>query len=201
MERKLKNSKHTVERMHQAMVVLLSEKSFEKISVVDIAKKAGINRTTFYLFYGSKEELLMEMYNSFLDEYMEMFKQELEYNETVDVSSYQRGFKIVSENERMLKAVWNVHVPGYEPYFVMKSAIENAVKEYLEKNELGVKHGGTADFFALLFSANVMALVEWWMHNYKDYDASFIEQVIVSHSNKGLLHLLEKQEKRSTYVE
>lgn len=192
MERKLKNSKRTIVRMHQAMIFLLNEKSFEKISVVDIAKQAGINRTTFYLFYSSKEELLIEMYNTFLDEYIEMFILGLKYMEKADAFTYERSFKIVSQNERMLKTVWNVRLPGYEPYFVMKRAIENAVKDFLRKNELKVKYGGTEDFFALLYSANVMAVVEWWMYNYQDYDASFIECVIEGHSNQGLLYLLEK---------
>lgn len=198
MERKLKNSKHTIEKMHQAMIVLLNKKTFEKISVIDITKQAGINRTTFYLFYSSKEELLSEMYSTFLDRYIDIFIQSLRYEGKVDVSIYASAFEEVIQFEKMLKVVWNVRIPEYEPYFIMKSAIVKAVKDFLEKNELRVKYGGTADFFALLYAANVMAIVEWWLYNYKESDKCFIINMIEDSCNKGLLHMIEKHEKNQS---
>lgn len=41
-----------------ALYELLKEKPFEEISVMDITKKAMINRSTFYLHYKDKENLL-----------------------------------------------------------------------------------------------------------------------------------------------
>lgn len=41
-----------------ALLALLMDKDFAKVSVAEIAKKAGINRGTFYLHFKDKDELL-----------------------------------------------------------------------------------------------------------------------------------------------
>ena len=54
-----------------ALLELLQEKKFEKITVTDIVKRADINRSTFYAHYpdvmGLLEELLEETVNSSID--------------------------------------------------------------------------------------------------------------------------------------
>jgi AcrR family transcriptional regulator len=50
--------KRTKEMLRQALLELIAEKGYESISVSDITKRAGLNRTTFYLHYRDKEDLL-----------------------------------------------------------------------------------------------------------------------------------------------
>lgn len=42
---------NTAIKMDKAFLELLSEKDFEYITIKDICKKAGVNRSTFYLHY------------------------------------------------------------------------------------------------------------------------------------------------------
>lgn len=42
----------------QALFKLMNEYSFEKISVTDIAEKAGVGRATFYRYFKKKEDVL-----------------------------------------------------------------------------------------------------------------------------------------------
>ncbi len=81
MERKIKVFIVTVQKLHQAMIRLLENQEYEKISVAGIAKEADLNRTTFYLFYSSKEELIYDICDTFLDEYIEIFYGSLDKNE------------------------------------------------------------------------------------------------------------------------
>ncbi|MDF2644397.1 MAG: TetR family transcriptional regulator [Paenibacillus sp.] len=48
----------TRQMIQDSMIVLILEKSFEKISVKDIADHANVNRSTFYAHYQDKFELL-----------------------------------------------------------------------------------------------------------------------------------------------
>jgi AcrR family transcriptional regulator len=50
---------------------LLQAKSFQKITVTDIAEKAGFARHTFYNHYETKEDILNYLIDSALDEYFE----------------------------------------------------------------------------------------------------------------------------------
>ena len=51
----------TKESIITAVVLLCAEKPFEKITVTEIVKKAGVSRTAFYRNYTSKEDVLKEL--------------------------------------------------------------------------------------------------------------------------------------------
>lgn len=66
---------NTAIKMDKAFLDLLAEKDFEYITVKDICKRAGVNRSTFYLHYETVADLLDEsveyMSNSFLKYFSE----------------------------------------------------------------------------------------------------------------------------------
>lgn len=51
---------NTAVKMDEAFLKLLSEKEFEFITVKEICKEAGVNRSTFYLHYETVNDLLEE---------------------------------------------------------------------------------------------------------------------------------------------
>ncbi len=51
---------NTAVKMDEAFLKLLSEKEFEFITVKEICKQAGVNRSTFYLHYETVNDLLEE---------------------------------------------------------------------------------------------------------------------------------------------
>lgn len=58
----------TKESIKKALYKLAEDKSFDEISVTDITKKAMINRSTFYLHYRDKEDLLQSLCDETLHE-------------------------------------------------------------------------------------------------------------------------------------
>ena len=51
---------YTAQLMNQALLDLLEKKDIEFISITEITKKAGVNRSTFYLHYEDIYDLLEE---------------------------------------------------------------------------------------------------------------------------------------------
>ncbi len=51
----------TKEAIITALVLLCAEKPFEKITVTEIVRKAGVSRTAFYRNYDTKEDVLKEL--------------------------------------------------------------------------------------------------------------------------------------------
>ena len=47
--------------MNEALLLLLEKKDYEFITVTEICKKAGVNRSTFYLHYLSIDDLLLNV--------------------------------------------------------------------------------------------------------------------------------------------
>ena len=50
----------TASLMDEALLFLLEQKEFDRITVKELCQKAGVNRTTFYLHYDSMNDLLEE---------------------------------------------------------------------------------------------------------------------------------------------
>lgn len=56
----------TKECLQTALICLMGEKPFEKITVTELVKRSGVSRMAFYRNYASKEDILKEMAESFL---------------------------------------------------------------------------------------------------------------------------------------
>ena len=56
----------TRECLRIALMKLMSEKDFSKITITELTSLAGVSRTAFYRNYNSKEEIIEETVNSVL---------------------------------------------------------------------------------------------------------------------------------------
>ncbi len=57
----------TKKLLKEALISCLETKRIEEISVKQIAEKAGINRSTFYIHYKNQQDLLREVEQDFID--------------------------------------------------------------------------------------------------------------------------------------
>ncbi len=64
---------NTATKMDLALIALLKKKPFEYITVSEICKMAGVNRSTFYLHYETIGDLLNETTRYILDEFLSYF--------------------------------------------------------------------------------------------------------------------------------
>ncbi len=67
------SKKITRESIITALILLFAEKPFEKITITDIAKKAGVSRTAFYSNFESKEDVAKELGKNITVELNEFF--------------------------------------------------------------------------------------------------------------------------------
>lgn len=51
------------EKIKHALIELLAEKDFEKISIQDIVRRAGVGRSTYYYHYFEQREVLEDIFN------------------------------------------------------------------------------------------------------------------------------------------
>ncbi len=54
----------TRECLQTALIYLMGQKPFDKISITELVKRAGVSRTAFYRNYTSKEDILIELKES-----------------------------------------------------------------------------------------------------------------------------------------
>ena len=64
---------YTAELMNQALLALLEKKDFEFITITEITRKAGVNRSTFYLHYENTADLLKEATQYIIDKHLSYY--------------------------------------------------------------------------------------------------------------------------------
>lgn len=71
--------------MGDALVNIMQQKAYDKISVSDIVKKAGVSRMTYYNYYETKDELVKDYIEEITSLYLEEEKNNLkEKNNIMD---------------------------------------------------------------------------------------------------------------------
>ena len=96
---------NTALKMNRAFTDLLAEKDYPYITVSEICKRAGVNRSTFYLHYENMDELLQETARTLLDEFLDCFSPE-EKNAALDISGCEPK-QLIFIGERYLKPYLN----------------------------------------------------------------------------------------------
>ncbi|MBQ8616173.1 MAG: TetR/AcrR family transcriptional regulator [Oscillospiraceae bacterium] len=96
------SNKLTRECLRTAIFKLMEQKSFDKITITDIAKRAGVSRTAFYRNYATKEALVEDLCQRMLEELTASVKSEL--FRTNRRQWYQNFFQVIQENSVFFRA-------------------------------------------------------------------------------------------------
>lgn len=67
---------NTAKRMNLALISLLKKKPFEYITISELCKSAGVNRSTFYLHYENMCDLLIETTEFILEGFLSYFTED-----------------------------------------------------------------------------------------------------------------------------
>lgn len=107
----------TREYIKTALILLLKEKPFEKITVTSIIERAGVSRAGFYRNYGSKEEVLDDFCSSVYHQMASYFMDE-RYTDNPELL-YTNIFKKAKENQEMLQLILHVFISNN--YYIDRS--------------------------------------------------------------------------------
>lgn len=121
---------NTAVKMDRALIRLLEKKSFEYISISEVCKEAGVNRSTFYLHYENICDLLEETMQYMIDSFLSYFPVDMELitlnftcsrlNELNYITEeYLNPYlSFIKENHRIFStALLNSKVFGFEKIF------------------------------------------------------------------------------------
>ncbi|MCD7725414.1 MAG: TetR/AcrR family transcriptional regulator [Clostridiales bacterium] len=108
---------NTARKMDDAFLELMEKKEFEYITVTEICKKAGVNRSTFYLHYETVGDLLAECVEDMNYRFSLYFKDSLsEFGQKIGTASLEELFLVtpnylipyltyISEHKTVFKVV------------------------------------------------------------------------------------------------
>ena len=119
----------TRECLQMSLVKLMAQKPFEKISISEIAKNAGVSRTAFYRNYNSKEEIIEDACEDVFNRIQRSFE---EYKGDWK-NWYYVIFKTVKDNSEMVKAALDAKIDIF-PSGVLNASFPPKTKEEYYEN-------------------------------------------------------------------
>ncbi|WP_309122179.1 TetR/AcrR family transcriptional regulator [Paenibacillus sp.] len=158
----------TQESLKKAVIELMSEKSFDEITIQDIADRANVNRGTIYLHYQDKYDLLDKLIETHLNELgdMDQWACELDW-----VDALVPYFEYFEKNylffSTMLASKEGKGAPSSFRTRLLASFMEGFKGEI--DRESG-KNGELSEDVLLQFTGTAyVGVIEWWIRNGMPY--------------------------------
>ena len=173
---------NTAKKMDKALISLLEEKSFEYIAVSEICKKAGVNRSTFYLHYENTVDLLNETARFLLDDFVAYFNIDRKSITNKFKESSLDGLNFISDEylypylsyikeNRLVFSTVLLHADSFGFNEIFQRLYENIFNPILERFDYPVADRK----YAMLFYLNgITAIVTEWL---KDRCEKSIDEV------------------------
>lgn len=154
----------TRRELREALFALIIERGYEAITVLDITERANMGRTTFYLHYHEKEELLVESMKELLSE----LRQGVEPEQAEICAYYTRSiriFKHIARHSRLYQALFGeAGPPGiaslWKTYFA-ELYQRRVLSQFCTDESTSVKH----DLLAAHAAGSLMGLIDYWLEN------------------------------------
>jgi AcrR family transcriptional regulator len=192
MVENLKKTDRRIQRTQQllrdALMELIVEKGYEAISVQDITDHANVARTTFYLHYQDKEQLLLNSITEIYDELVANLEKEAPRNGLLPDGTPADVivFRHVQEYPDFYRVM--LVKPGV-PIFI------NRARHYLA--DLFTSHiemcfpaqtlpQHAVEFVAQRDAGALIGVVSWWLENGMELDSETMAHMFYASSQKGI---------------
>jgi AcrR family transcriptional regulator len=121
----------TRECLQTALIWLMSQKPFDRITISELVRRAGVSRTAFYRNYSSKEQILHELCNAFLDGIRDsLSKQSPQMDPAVWYGEFFRSVKENAQIFGLLLQARLVNPPGFFAHALKRLSVPEGVFDY-----------------------------------------------------------------------
>jgi len=172
MARKMdRRVQRTRKLLRDALMSLIMEDGYDAISIQDITEKANLGRATFYLHFKDKDELLLDVMEQFIDDFMMQVPQITEAQWRLDdTKALVRLFDFAAEHYDLYR-ILIIGSGGITAANQLRHSVADNIAQFIqhEIDELGAKPALPTDFIANHFAGSLRATIYWWL----DSDLSY----------------------------
>lgn len=178
---------NTTVKMQSAFMSLLENKNFSDISIMDICKTAGINRSTFYSHYDNTYDLLKETYDALIANFLNecAFDCSINLNDLHSLSKDDLNFcspkylvpylQYIKSHKRLFK-IFAENASSFETTKTDDYILENIFAPIYAKH--GVTDKKLIFYMQKYFLRGLDAIVQEWVRNDCEDDILFICEII-----------------------
>jgi AcrR family transcriptional regulator len=153
--------RRTHERLGSALVALIQEKPIDEVTVQEVLNRASVGRSTFYLHYRDKNDLLLSQLETFLEQMSTALSIRREESDRVvpvaelfsHIGSQRKVYRALANSGR-LSDFFDL-AQGYFARGIEQRLKESKRRPKLPQPEL------SAHAFAL--AGSLLSLLQWWL--------------------------------------
>jgi len=146
-----------------ALMLLMDEKPYDKITVSDIAEKAGVARPTFYRNFDDKDEVIMQyLSNSFNTELLSTEKVNKEDKPNNIVLTFDVSYMIKHQkNLKKVLSTASVEAPIYRKLQIYTLSLIKSYKKLLSAEDYLICHYK----ICYQMTGSLKVLFDWFINN------------------------------------
>lgn len=168
--------RRTRRALREALTDLMEEKGYDQVTIEELTERADIGRTTFYLHYSAKQDLLLEQFGEMIDQLVAQLSQVplSAWGQEGDLKSVDahpnRPIRMIFQHAADNKDLYQIvlHGEGVDQASERLQVImTNAVNTFLS-NKLGEESEQLTmkipiDLFGNYFAGAVLGMIKWWL--------------------------------------
>lgn len=185
VDRRVRRTRH---QLGDALRELIIEKPYETITIQDITDRADVNRATFYLHYGTKDELLVTSLTEIFDELVTQIGAKAEGLPPWESMVHaQVLFEHVDENFALYQAVLGQNGLGYVMHRILAYIAtheEQELREYVKNAPVTLPL--PIPIMARHVAGSIFALTSWWVENNRPYSPAEMAQMLLRLCAQGM---------------
>ena len=146
--------------IRSALVELMEEKPFERITIKELCERADVNRTTFYLHYSDQRSVFNDVKETVCRQTVAMIGEADLSDPTVIV---ERFLNYIKENDRQFRILF-MHDEGDSFRFSLMDAVAGELMQFLPVTDDPQNDGFT---LAYIMAGSLSVIIEWMKTNYE----------------------------------
>lgn len=157
--------------LKEALFALILEKGYDAVKVEDITERADLGRTTFYLHYRDKEELLLESIDGIAEDLLARLRPPQWHAGESGASGFVLDailiiFRHAHENAQLYQIILRGEGAGRVSgrlHSIISGRATALIHERIAVGGLPVDPQVPLDVYANYFAGALLALVTWWL--------------------------------------
>ena len=162
------------------LLVLMEEKPYEDISIMDICKKADLSRQTFYNYFDTKDELFRYMLRNSYDKKLNSMTEIPSADEAISAF-----VSIVRDNPRMVSAIVKNNMGN-----LVSDEIFNAIASFLNKFIPDFENQPDFSYHVVLLSGALTHFMLYYARNNKEMSEKEMTKILETFLSGKIFKLL-----------
>lgn len=190
--------------LREALMELILEEGYDAISIQDITDKANLGRATFYLHFKDKDELLLEVMDEFIKDFLAQVPQLSQAQWRLDdPKAIVKVFDFAADHYDLYR-ILIMGSGGITASRQLQRTIAENIRSCIEEEmtTLGAQPIISIDFIANNFAGSLLATIYWWLDEDLPYTVEEMAEMfqIINKQDRDTLMGLKSQEQPEKIV-